>query len=183
MASVSRPSRSRAGRSGLIARLWSNLMPGVDGQTIADRHGVAGKCAGRDELASRRGRIAGHGLKRLPVAVDVSHAGRDDRERVVVPLLGLSAHFPLVVGAEQSRTVVGHRGLGRRAHEVEVAEARGAAARHAGHAIGPIRCRDAAAGGSLFCERTNRPTRASQSVLLGKRVRDVGEGRRGHSFH
>ena len=153
----------------------------VDRQTITDRHRVTGKCAGSDELASGRRGIAGDGLKRLPVAVDVSHASRDDRERVVVPLLGLPTHLQLVVGAQQSRAVMGHRGLGSRPHEVEVAEARGAAARHASHAIEPIRCRDAAAGRVVVLRKNESTHTGIQERVVGRRVRDVSEGRRGHS--
>ena len=181
MASVSLPGEIAGGKVRADCAAVVEPDARVDRQTITDRHGVTGECAGSDELASGRRRIAGHGLKRLPVAVDVSHASRDDHERVVVPLLGLPTHLPLVVGAQQSRAVMGHRGLGRRSHEVEVAEARGAAARHPSHAIESIRCRDAAAGWVVVL-RENEPTHTGvPERVAGKRVRDVSEGRGGHS--
>ena len=166
MASVSLPGEIARGKVGADGAAVVESDARVDRQTSTDRHRVTGKCAGRDELASGRRRIAGHGLKRRPVAVDVSHASRDDPERVVAPLLGLPTHLQFVVGARHSRAVMGHRRLGCRPHQVVVAEAGWAAARHAvtrsnrfGVVMLPL-------AGSLCCESTNRPTRASQSVLL-----------------
>ena len=78
--------------------------PGIDCQPIADRHRVARECGSGDEQAAGVGRIAGDGLERRTVAVDVSDTGRDDRRTVVLAPFELSADLPLVIGAPSVRT-------------------------------------------------------------------------------
>ena len=97
---VARDDRAPA-RSGLIARVWSNLMPAL---IVSRSPIVIASLANAPAVMNSPPGVAGSreiGLKRLPAAVDVSHAGRDDAERVVLPLLGLAADLPFVVGAEK----------------------------------------------------------------------------------
>ena len=104
IASVSRPSRSTRGQVLADGAAVIEPHPGVDRQPVSDRDGVARERGGRDEQAAGGGRIAGDGLRRLPVAVDVPHAGRNDVGPVVLAAFELAADLPLVIGARERRT-------------------------------------------------------------------------------
>ena len=86
-----------------MARLWSNRTPALIVSRSPTVTASLANARGRDELAAGDGRIAGDGLKRLPVVVDEPHTGRNDAGPVVLALFDLRADLPLVIGAEQRR--------------------------------------------------------------------------------
>jgi hypothetical protein len=90
---------------------------GIDRDPIAHGQRVAGKGGRRDELATIDGGDAGHGLKRLPVAIDKPRAGWNDQSLTVLADLHLPANLPLVIGRKQPSLIMTQRRLRCRANE------------------------------------------------------------------
>src|SRR5438876_4687078 len=119
----------------------------INGHPIADGDRIADERGRRVEQAAGFGWIARDRLRRLSVAVDVSHAGWNDRWAFVLPAFELTSHLPLMIGAPEPWPVMADGGLGRCANESQAAERLRSAARDTRHAIGTAHSR------SIACAR------------------------------
>src|SRR5438270_13070078 len=85
----------------------------IDSHPIADGDRIADERGRRVEQAARFGWIARDRLRRLSVAVDVSHAGWNDRGAFVPAALELTAHLPLMIGSPAPGSLMSDGGCGR----------------------------------------------------------------------
>src|SRR5437870_9655134 len=113
----------------------------INGHPIADGDRIADERGRRVEQAAGFGWIARDRLRWLSVAVDVSHAGWNDRWAFVPAALELTAHLPLMIGAPEPGSVMADGGLGRCAKDSPPAKRLRRAARDTRHAIGMARRR------------------------------------------
>ena len=90
---------------------------GIDRQPFPYRERIARERGSRDELTAAGRRIAGDGLKRLPVVIDEPDTGRNDLGLNVLTLFDLRADLPLVIGGKEPSLVAAQCGLGGRANE------------------------------------------------------------------